>query len=226
MSIYTTKYLDILRNYALPERNQSFDELIETTYNKFFNFDFPWYAKDGTGKDDFKKLFLGHYMMHEIGQESLELHRMYLANRLRLLMPEFEIIYESLTLDMPWDSNIDITYTTKADNSRQLDGNNKGTNTTTTKSETQSIDSDNPQVNFSGTDYASAMNRGQADQTSTNESSGTTTNTENQKVDETRTETGVRGLSRGEIAKQIRESVYNINMELIKRCSDLFMLMY
>ena len=81
VSLWTTKYLDVLRNYALPETNQTFDELINSTYQQFWNFDFPWYAEGDTGKDDFKKLFLLHYLMYEIGQETIELHRAMLASR-------------------------------------------------------------------------------------------------------------------------------------------------
>lgn len=270
MSLYTSKYLDILRNYALPETNQTFDDLINSTYEKFFNFDFPWYAPDDTGKEDFEKLFLLHYLMYEIGQETIELHRAMLASRLREIMPEMEQVWESLNVDMPWSQNVDMQYsgnenetssgthsdtsnstdTSKSNSSRDssITGTSEDTSNVNTVVNTQSIDSDNPQVNFSGADYASQMNRGETNQDVTSESTGTTTTKETTTTEESatkdnessrsgetsgtrdkseaRTERGNRGMSRGDIVKQMRDAVYNVNQEIINRCEDLFMLIY
>lgn len=270
MSLYTTKYLTILRNYALPETNQTFDDLINSTYDKFFNFDFPWYAPNDTGKVDFEKLFLLHYLMYEIGQETIELHRAMLAQRLRLIMPEIQQIWDSLNIDMSWLHNVDMQYsgnenetssgtrsdessstgTSKTNGSREssINGTSKDTFEGTTDVNTQSIESDNPQVNFSGTDYASNMNRGETNQSVNSESNGTTSSEESTTTEETgtktnessssgktsgtrdktdaRTERGNRGMSRGDIVKQMRDAVYNVNQEIINRCEDLFMLIY
>lgn len=310
MSVYTTKVLDILRNYALPETNQTFDELIDATYQDYFNFDFPWYAPNDKGKVDFEKLFLLHYLMYEIGQETIELHRAMLASRLREIMPYYSGVYESLNVDMAWGENVNMVYdgtdqeeasdTSKITNSTTQNSNtdkksnsesSTNTNETTTQTQnetnntsidgsstntvqtdnttnTQKIDSDNPQVNFSGNDYASSMERGVSEQdttvsgkdtnTATEESSrnneenkvanSTSTNTSSDsdtisavlKIDtnnnaETninknstskRLEKGYRGLTRGEVVSEMRDAIYNINLEIIKNCSDSFMLIY
>lgn len=246
MSMYTTKVLDILRNYALPETNQTFDELINTTYQDYFNFDFPWYADDSESKTEFEKLFLLHFLMCEIGQETIELHRAMLAQRLRLIMPEIQQLWDSLNVDMSWTGNVDMTYTGQGNESvtgnkeSTVEGTISGTShdegSSSTSVDSQSIDSDNPQVNFSGTDYASAMNRGQTKQSLNTENDGTTSSTENRTEgveesrtthkNETRSETGNRGMSRGEVVRQMRETVYNVNMDIINRCRDLFLLIY
>lgn len=270
MSMYTTKVLDILRNYALPETNQTFDELINATYQDYFNFDFPWYADDSESKTEFEKLFLLHFLMYEIGQEAIELHRAMLAQRLRLIMPEIQQIWDSLNIDMSWLQNVDMQYSgsenetssgshsnessstdsTKTNSSREsnINGTSKDTSEGTTDVNTQSIESDNPQVNFSGTDYASSMNRGETNQAINSESNGTTSTEENTTTEETgtktnkvsssgktngtrdktdtRSEKGNRGMSRGDIVKQMRDAVYNVNQEIINRCEDLFMLIY
>lgn len=246
MSAYTTKVLDILRNYALPETNQTIDELINDTYQDYFNFDFPWYADDENSKTEFEKLFLLHFLMCEIGQETIELHRAMLSQRLRLIMPEIQQLWESLNVDMPWTGNVDMSYTGQGNESvtgnkeSTLEGTISGTShdegSSTTNVDSQSIDSDNPQVNFSGTDYASAMNREQTKQSLNTENDGTTSSTENRSegVEEsrtsqntdTRTEKGNRGMSRGDVVKQMRDAVYNVNLDIINRCEDLFMLIY
>ena len=270
MSMYTTKILDILRNYALPETNQTFDELIDATYQEYFNFDFPWYTDDGNSKVEFEKLFLLHFLMCEIGQETIELHRSRVCQRLRLIMPEIQQIWDSLNIDMSWLQNVDMQYSgsenetsseTRSNQSSYTDTSNtngtresiiNGTNTDTSQGttdvNTQSIESDNPQVNFSGTDYASSMSRGETKQTVNSESNGNTSSQENTITQETgtktnessssgksdgtrdktdaRTEKGNRGMSRGDIIKQMRDAIYNVNQEIINRCEDLFMLIY
>ena len=270
MSMYTTKVLDILRNYALPDTNQTFDELIDATYQDYFNFHFPWYADDANSKVEFEKLFLLHFLMYEIGQETIELHRSRVAQRLRLIMPEIQQIWDSLNVDMSWLQNVDMQYsgsenetssgshsdessstdTSKTNGSREssINGTSNDTSEGTTNVNTQSIDSDNPQINFSGTDYASSMSRGEPNHTVNSESNGTTSSEENTTTEETvtksndssssgktsgsrdktdaRTEKGNRGMSRGDIVKQMRDAVYNVNQEIINRCEDLFMLIY
>lgn len=246
MSMYTTKVLDILRNYALPETNQTFDELINTTYQDYFNFAFPWYADDNESKTEFEKLFLLHFLMCEIGQETIELHRAMLAQRLRLIMPEIQQLWDSLNVDMAWTGNVDMTYTEQGNESvtgnkeSTVEGTISGTShdegSSSTSVDSQSIDSDNPQVNFSGADYASSMNRGQTEQSLNTENDGTTSSTENRsegveesrttQKNDTRSETGNRGMSRGDVVRQMRETVYNVNMDIINRCRDLFLLIY
>ena len=246
MSIYTTKVLDILRNYALPEVNQTFDELIDATYQDYFNFEFPWYADDDISKVEFEKLFLLHFLMYEIGQETIELHRSRVAQRLRLIMPEMRQVWDSLNIDMPWVQNVDMSYTGEGNENQHgntersidstIDGTTHDTGTSSSNVNSQTIDSDNPQVNFSGTDYASQMSRGQTEQSVNSENDGTTKTTETRSEgeestrasqrSETRTEKGNRGMSRGDIVKQMRDAVYNVNQEIIKRCEDLFLLVY
>lgn len=246
MSMYTTKVLDILRNYALPEVNQTFDELIDATYQDYFNFDFPWYADDKDSKIEFEKLYLLHFLMYEIGQETIELHRSRVAHRLRLIMPEMQQMWDSLNVDMPWLQNVDMSYTGEGNENQHgntersidstIDGTSHDTGTSSSTANSQTIDSDNPQINFSGADYASQMSRGQTEQSVKSESNGTTNTKETRsegeektsgsQKSETRTEKGNRGMSRGDIVKQMRDAVYNVNQEIINRCESLFMLIY
>lgn len=246
MSMYTTKVLDILRNYTLPETNQTFDELIDDTYQDYFNFDFPWYTDDQNSKIEFEKLFLLHFLMYEIGQETIELHRSRVAQRLRLIMPEIQQIWDSLNIDIPWLQNVDMAYTGEGNENQHgntersvgstIDGTSHDESTSSSTANSQTIDSDNPQINFSGTDYASQMSRGQTEQSVNNENDSATKTTETRSEGEektntsqrteTRTEKGNRGMSRGDIVRQMRDAVYNVNQEIINRCEDLFMLVY
>ena len=217
MSLWTLQIYDVLKNYALPETNLSFDELIENTYTDFFNFDFPWYSEDETSKNDFKKLFLLHNIMNYIGQETLELFRASLACRLREIMPYYSELYT--TFEMEWLKNIDVTYEGSEDHTKNIDGTSKASSNTNTNY--QAINSDNPQVTVATNDYASDMQRSEGVGKSSGEE--VTTSNENYSGNDTRKEHGYRNMSRGELVKQMRETIVNINLEIINKCSDLFL---
>lgn len=227
MSLWTVQVMEILKNYAFPQKNLPFDSLIDATYQDYFNFEFPWYSDDEQSKIDFQKLFLLRHMMDYIGQETIEQHRMFLAERLREIMPTYQQLYETTVLDMEWGKNIDVKYTGEETGTRVTNGessrNSEVTNSNTINS--QSIESDNPQITIQTEDYASTMSRGESAQNgSTNETSSDSSNiTENTGRNDTRSEKGNRGLSRGVVVKEMREAIVNINKMIIDECKDLFL---
>ena len=93
--------------------------------------------------------------------------------------------------------------------------------------EMQSIHSDNPQVNFSGSDYASGMDRGKNKGTNTTDSntgaSGTTDFTAaNSNVI---LETGFNGSYSLEI-QRYRDTILNLNKRICDDCKELFYQLY
>ena len=227
MSLWTIQVMEILKNYALPQTNLPFYSLIEATYQDYFNFEFPWYSDDEQSKIDFQKLFLLRHMMDYIGQETIEQHRMFLAERLREIMPTYQQLYETTVLDMEWGKNIDVEYTgeetgthvTNGESSRESEVTNSNT------INNQSIESDNPQITIQTEDYASTMSRGESTQSgSSNETSNDSSNiTVNTGRSDTRNEKGNRGLSRGNVVKEMREAIVNINQMILDECKDLFL---
>ena len=229
MSLWTMQVMEILKNYALPQTNLPFDSLIDATYQDYFNFDFPWYTDNdnGTSKIEFQKLFLLRHMMDYIGQETIEQHRMFLAERLREVMPMYTQLFESMNLDMDWIKDVDMTYTGNESGTRNTTGNSSRetevTNNNTTN--TQAINSDNPQITIQTEDYASEMSRGQSTSqgTGSETSSDTSAVNENTSRDESRSESGYRGRRKGDVIKEYRESILNLNQMLLEECKDLFL---
>lgn len=243
----TTTISNVLQQYAWPELNQSPWELVDKGYEKFFDFSFPWYtdSDNGASKVDFMKNYLHRYYMNEIGQETLNLHKQMLYSRLSLNMPYYKQMYETMLNEQGIDMTGNLDYTMTGEDSgnynntenRDMTDNTEGayqdSNTTNTDANNQAINSDNPQVNFSGTDYASDMTRGQTEQNVTGSANGT--NETDKTVQENKTGSGNNASSTervykgrngafpADVIEKWREIVYNINKEIIDSCDSLFL---
>lgn len=241
----------ILENYAFPETNLQFDDLVDKSYQHFFNFDFPWYTDDGDSKMQFEKMFLKRYMYKQIGFESVQMFKMYLSSHLERNMYTWTQIYKTIVADygvldgysQTTETNETRTGQKNSDYRRTTDGERKHTGTVQTTdsgnqtTDTQSIDSENPQSTVANTDYASSMNRGQSrvetagnnnvtnnltdtdNTTETNVGTDSTQDTGNTKT----TVTGYGNKTGAELAMLYRDAIYNLNNAIIESCADLFL---
>ena len=219
MAIWTMSIHEILENYALPNTNLSPDDLIDQTYMFIFDFAFPWYSSNETGKIDFQKLFLLDNLMNEIGFETLQMFKAALEAKLKRVMPYYQQVWESTQLSLSWDENVNMSYSDSGNETRNASRNSNGSVSNTVN--TESIDSDNPQVTVQTNDYASGMNRGQSIGIGT--SNDRVTDNESTKRNSVRKEWGAHGMNKGEIVKAMRDVAISINKEIIDECKDLFM---
>lgn len=251
----TTTIKNILQEYAQADYmknhpgemivNLSPWDLVDNYYQQFFSFPMPWYEDNTESKTEFQKLFLHRYFMNEIGQETVNLHKQMLYTKLSIRMPYYKQMFQTMLNEQGVDMTHNLDYemngsdsgTASGDKNRDMTdntiGNYSDTNNTTTDANSQSIESDNPQVNFSGNDYASAMNRGQSKQTVNGTASGNnkTDKTVNEKEDHSektsstteRTFLGRQGAFPAEVIEKWRDIVYNINQEIIQDLDSLFL---
>lgn len=254
MAFYTVMLYDMLCNYALPETNLTWQELIEKTRMQYFNFSFPWY--DGStvtpetdvdsvpGLADFMRIYFETYMMEEIGVESVQLHKMNVCKILDREMPVYKNLYDALKKAYDPVLNEQMNYeeleTNISQSGRQAEqgeeATSHGTNgeTYTGTLNDQSIQSDNPQVTFSDNDYASGMNRGmnksetQSDRQFMSSDSRLRKNSETEKREgqtgRNRKETGIRGKSYYEAVREYKEQMVNLNVELVDSFKECWML--
>lgn len=254
MAFYTVMLYDMLCNYALPEHNLTWQELIEKTRMDYFNFSFPWY--DGStvtpetdvntipGLADFMRIYFETYMMEEIGTESVQLHKMNVCKVLDREMPVYKNLYDALQkaydpiLNEQMEYNeLETAMSKRGREARQgEESSTHGTNGETYSGtlNDQSIQSDNPQVTFSDNDYASGMNRGQnQSETQTGRefmSSDTRlrkdTEVENQagQTGRNRSEKGIRGESYYRMLREYQREMINLNTELVDQFKNCWML--
>lgn len=250
----TMEQLIIAENTLSPLENQSIDSMIDKARALVFSFSYPFYVNAESTeytelKEQFEKTFCLQYFREQFGTETIGEFRYHLQRILTLNMPYYEQLYKSMTFDYNplknhvFERETDMTRNENTSGVTNSESTHKDTvaldsNTSTdTTTENQSIHSDNPQVNFSGTDYASTMDRGKTEAHGTNDTITNTVNngehngkdTENRDFtadnkDKT-TESGFIGSYSDEIAKY-RAIIVNINKRICDDCKELFYQMY
>ena len=107
---------DLLNEYNFesdsPVKFPNVDELVENTKDMFFNFAFPWYDVSGKeGLEEFKSLYLHKNFMKQIGQETVELHKLFLQSKLMERMPYYKQLFDTVKLEYNPLNNVDIWVT-------------------------------------------------------------------------------------------------------------------
>lgn len=215
MSVYTTtikNYIESFTDYK--DINAKLYDKIATGIPHLFDFDFPWYCDDIGTLEAFKKAFVVHFYGEEIGYETIELFKLNLNDVLTRNMPRYADLYYSQKIignllentNMTFDdtSTNDVTSTNKTTDDYSGDG--------------QSIHSDNPQVNFSGVDYASMMDRSQSKSKNVSDGKNVTEGVDTRH----NTTKGWSGSKMDEIIKY-RNHIVNLNNIIIGDCEPLFM---
>lgn len=227
MSLMTVRIYDILRNLTHGEGFIPWNELIEKSYKKFFDFELPWYDVNNVGLTDFKKMYLNRNMMKEIGQETLELHKQRLYAKLYTNLESYKQMYNAIasvgimvnTTNVSYSEVLDAINSGNESQTREYNGISEATG------DTQSINSDNPQVTFAQNDYASEMSRGE---TKTKQTDDFTDKLSADKVGERNESRKYHksGFENSDLEKSvsaIKRGVYNVNLTILKDCDNLFL---
>lgn len=196
--------------------SKTLEEKIDAGIPHLFDFPFPWYdastAQEGLA--DFKKAFVLHYYMHEIGFETIELFKLHLRSRLTEDMPRYSELFRSVKME--YDPLINHDFTSSYDDS----SNRTGTAHSHASGSNQSVVSDVPQINFTGRDFASGLNRAESG------ASNDTTDEGNETRVGSRHDSGFTGGSKAIEIARWRDNILNLNKMLIDSCEDLFMGVY
>lgn len=120
MSKYTTEVRFICENYAGYDKSQGYSDVatvIENSREKVFDFDFPIF--DESYRSVLETKFLKHYYTREIGFETVSLWKLWLNKRLNEIMPFYNQLYKSETLE--FNPFYDVDFSTKRDNTGKYD---------------------------------------------------------------------------------------------------------
>lgn len=249
MSKYTTQIRWIVEQATANNPNLDIYQRIQQAIPVIFNFEFPIWAE--AYRTTLETKILMHYFNKEIGFETVGLWKFYLNERLNLIMPYYNQRYSTTVKD--YDYLQDVNWTETFSDNKKLDetnvlnanGNLSGTassNTTADSSQTKTekgLRSDTPQANYNNLDYATWLNDVNSNDTgsSTGAGSSESSQTSSQKNDNTinrtssdsgnRTRTGLTGnRSFTDLVLQYRDSLLNIDMEIVDNLKDLFMTIY
>ncbi len=230
-------------------KNKTVDEIITASRASIFNFNYPIYAE--AHRDELEHKILKHYYTREIGAETFGLWQLQLNDKLNLIMPYYNKLYQyQAQIAQKGLDNIDVNSSQlRTDNLLKTDAYTHGENTEIDKENeihdtitfTDTTDdkySDTPQGNLSGvitdsylTDFrriSKSDTTGQVRTETGNDTvasqktdAGTTANTGTQNYQNT--EHGYRGSDIYEkMLSQLAEVIINIDRMIINELSDLF----
>lgn len=239
MSKYTTEVRFICENYAGLSESKgqaSVNEIIQKACPKVFDFSFPIY--DEGYRNVLESKILKHYYTREICAETVGLWKLWLDTKLNEIMPYYNQLYKSTTLEFNPFYDFDYTTTSNRDIGQDETSSNKGSNKNSSSIEqngtTKNVDkySDTPQGGLqnveSGTYLTSAtIDDGTTHSTGTGSSSGESTNDGTRKFQSTdeylEHVAGKKGgQSYSSLLQEYRKSFLNIDMMIIDDLSDLF----
>ena len=212
MSKYTTEVRFICETAAgLTESagSSKVNEIITKAAPIIFNFDWPIF--DEAYRLGLEEKILRHYYTREIGEETVGLWKLRLEDRLNLVMPKYNQLYESAKLE--FNPFYDVDYTRRGTNSGE------GTSSGTTTSTGNNMHSDTPQNGLesvlSGEYLTDAdVSNGESSSSSQNSNSGEFQESIKGKMP---------GTSYSRLLKEYRQTFLNIDRMVIDELNDLFM---
>lgn len=194
MSKYTTEVRFICESeagYTESKGFNSIDEILTIAAPKIFNFDFPIF--DENYRLPLEKKILRHYYTREISEETVGLWKLRLQDRLCMIMPYYNKLYESELLQFNPLYDVDLTRT----HTGESEGDEDTTKNTTTETDS-TLDKTNSETDNVTTgrtdDSTTTINKiGKSTDSGTET---TTKHNEIEKIDDATTEENIDGLSR------------------------------
>lgn len=237
MSKYTTQLINVIEMAPGNSPDMTLKEKIENSISYIFNFDTG--IENTTHLVEIERKFLIHYLMREIGFETIGLWKIFVQDRFLEKAPYYNELYKTIGLDFNylWDTNFSETYSgnkTFAEKIKNLLSNsslNDLTNQINNSSEL--IQSDLPQTTLNGKDYATMSTTNTESSTTNQTQTGQSNQQGNSESDRNETEiytikrTGVTASHPvAELLMEYRESIINVDEMLINEFSDLFLNLY
>ena len=130
MAQYTTQLRTICESLAeetFPRGYEEIERIVSIARPLIFSFEYPIF--DEVYKELLESKIIKHFYMREIGVETYGLWKHFLSNRMNEIMPYYNQLYKSATLDFNPFYDVDLTRQHKLDSS--IDSANKATTSTT-----------------------------------------------------------------------------------------------
>lgn len=213
-----------LQNKGIDISTLTVDEIIEQSMNDVFNFSFPVFDENYRGI--LLHNIIRHFYTQEIGAETVGRWQLFLNDRMNMIMPKYNKLYESETYKLDPLSNSSEIEKFKRDTSGTSSSNTTSETTRTGQGSNQNIYSDTPQGKLSGLDYATSLNEDTS--TSTEKGQGMSNDTQNVSNLETYIRERV-GLSNTSVASMLDEFMQKfkaIDLMICNELQDMFMLIW
>ena len=239
MAEYTMTVKNICEVYAGYDEPQSYlkvGEVLQRSAPKVFDFDFPLF--DESYRDVLERKILLHYYTREIGLETVGLWKLKLMTKLNEIMPYYNQLYKSATLEFNPLYDFDYEKTHKGKGQSDGSGSNSSTSDskydTDTENQSKRIYQDTPQgavrledlevdSNAYVTDVTHNGNKETSKNTSEANNSSEYENKVNTLEEYAEVVKGKHGSSSySSLLKEFRETFLNIDMMIIDELEVLF----
>jgi len=178
-------------------------------------------------RDRLTSLIVDHFWNREIGRETIDDFQRGMRHRMNLIMPNYNLLYESTRMTYDPLKTIDIVNmsTGKAQIDREGSSTSNGTSTTNALSNTRNIGSSFPQTQLSGDeDYADTgmdSNASTSSAAQNNNAASESGAESSEQEGESRT-SGYQG-SPADLIMRYREAIINVDAMILLDLDDLFM---
>lgn len=221
---YTISVRWIVESYSQEHPDITTDQKIAIALPKIFNFDFPIY--DESYRLTFENKLIRHFYFHEINITSIGRWKFMLREKLNLIMPVYNKMYEAVAIkyDPLIDTQMHETYT--RNNNLTSDSSTNGNVTQKDTSNNSQVYSDLPQTTLHGGDYATNSTQNEGTANSTQNASQTANATSNNKETYEHDNTGFSSRSQQALLMEYYESLRNVDEMVFNELRELFMLIY
>lgn len=221
---YTISVRWIVESYSQETPEISTDEKISIALPKIFNFDFPIYSE--SYRTEFEEKLIRHFYFHEINITSIGAWKFQLREKLNLIMPVYNKMYEAVAIkyDPLIDTQMHETYT--RNNNLTSDSSTNGNVTQKDTSNNSQVYSDLPQTTLHGGDYATNSTQNEGTANSTQNASQTANATSSNKETYEHDNTGFSSRSQQALLMEYYESLRNVDEMVFNELRELFMLIY
>lgn len=209
MSKYTITVKDLVRDYSVSVDNGLTD--IDTKLDKAreYIFDFTYPVIDEATKKRIEIAILKHYYMREIAFESVGIWKIKLNDRLNLIMPRYNALYNKQDLSLSPYVNGYVNET----------GNTAGNSNVNVTNEDWQTTSDTPQGIL--TDLKEGKYSSMAVYTENNDNTANTNASNYSRLQES-----LNGVTYAEAFRNYFDNIISIDEELVNEFSDLFMVIW
>ena len=221
---YTISVRWIVESYSQETPEISTDEKISIALPKIFNFNFPIYSE--AYRTEFEEKLIRHFYFHEINITSIGAWKFQLREKLNLIMPLYNKMYEAVSIkyDPLIDTQMHETYT--RNNNLTRDSSTNGNVTQKDTSNNSQVYSDLPQTTLHGGDYATNSTQNEGTANSMQNASQTANATSSNKETYEHDNTGFSSKSQQTLLIEYYEALRNVDEMVFNELRDLFMFIY
>ena len=207
MSKYTMTIKDIVDDYSITSESRDIDSKLDVARGYLFDFNYP--VIDSETKKRIEIAILKHYYLREIAFETIGIFKIKLNDRLNLIMPRYNSLYEKQDLSLSPYINSYLKETGESNSSNDNIVTNEDWQTT----------SDTPRGIL--TELKEGKYSSMAVYNENNDKTNTTGNS-----DYNRTVESLNGITYAEAFRSYYDNIISIDEELVNEFSDLFMVIW